>query len=130
MTIDDPHDSRELARRFHAEHERLYAHSLPSPSSSGGAARDRARHLHRPAATRLAGGGLEPPAARAGARGRSTSKRPALGGLRDLRRAGLLAGNRLAGPAIVEQMDTTTVLFPARPPTARDRHLIIRSAHG
>ena len=46
-------------------------------------------------------------------------------------RAGLLAGNRLAGPAIVEQMDTTTVLFPGQTAEVHATGtLIIRSAHG
>ncbi len=33
---------------------------------------------------------------------------------RSTSRDALRAGNRLAGPAIVEQMDTTTVLFPGQ----------------
>ena len=133
VTIDDPRDRAELARRFHAEHERLYAHSLPESVVELVALRVTALGtLPRPAATRLAGGGVEPPAAaRLGARPVYFEE---AGGWVDCAiydRAGLLAGNRLAGPAIVEQMDTTTVLFPGQ---TADVHatgtLIIRSAHG
>jgi N-methylhydantoinase A len=133
VAIDDPRDLGEIARRFHAEHERLYEHSLPDSAVELVALRVTALGaLSRPATPRLADGGATPAAAaRAGARPVFFEE---AGGWVDCpiwHRAELRAGNHLTGPAIVEQMDTTTVLFPGQTAEVHATGtLVVRSAHG
>jgi N-methylhydantoinase A len=116
VAIDDPADAAEAVRRFHAEHERLYAHRLDGAAVEMVALRVAAVGRLPGAAPRpVEAGGPEPPP------GAARARRPVFfeeaGGWVDCaiyERGGLRAGNRIAGPAIVEQMDTTTVLFPGQ----------------
>ena len=105
-----------LATRFHEIHERLYAHRLDGAEVELVALRLTAfGRLPRPAVPAAPAGGPAPPAEALKARRRVYFAEA--GGWVEcpiFERAGLRAGNRLAGPAIVEQMDTTTVLLPGQ----------------
>jgi N-methylhydantoinase A len=105
-----------LAARFHEAHERLYAHRLDGAAVELVALRLTALgRLVRPAVpTTPAGEPTPPPEAH---KGRRRVYFGEAGGWVDCsiyERAALRAGNRLAGPAVVEQMDTTTVLLPGQ----------------
>ena len=108
-----------LVPAFHAEHARRFGHSDPTAPVeivSFGGHRDRAdRHAGTAAAatgrSRAAGGSAkrQPPRLFRG------GQRPAAATGRECpvwRREALLAGNRIAGPAIVEEVSATTVLYP------------------
>jgi N-methylhydantoinase A len=100
----------ELLERFHREHERLYAHSNPGepcelvtyrvtavgrlqkPSAGAREARPGAPTPHAARAVYFDGAGFVPTAI--------------------YRRDALFAGQAIAGPAIVEQVDATTVIPP------------------
>jgi N-methylhydantoinase A len=103
----------EVVRRFHAQHRRLYAHNHPD-------------HPVEFVSARLAAIGLTaaPPLSMRPATGRSVvakERRPVFfdeaDGFDDCPvydREGLDPGAELSGPAIVEQMDTTTVIHPGQ----------------
>ncbi len=131
VPVEDVEDIPGMVRRFHAEHERLYAHSFPD----GGVELVTLRlsafgRLRRPVTGELDAGGPVP-------RSAEKSRRPVYfeeaGGWVECpiyERGELLAGNRLAGPAIVEQMDTTTVLLPGQAAVVHPSGtLIVRSDH-
>ena len=100
----------ELARRFDAEHERLFTFNLDSPREIVNL---RAAALGRPAAAALA----ELPETDGDA-GRAVIDEHEIwvaGGRRPARiydRARLLAGDRIPGPAIIVEMDSTTLVLP------------------
>jgi N-methylhydantoinase A len=105
-----------LAPAFHAEHERRFGHSDPSAPveivSLGVTARG---VIDTPELPRPEKGGATPPAAtRSGVR-HVYFEAGGGGGWYDCTvwaRDGLLAGNEIAGPAIVEEVSATTVLYP------------------
>jgi N-methylhydantoinase A len=107
-----------LAPAFHAEHARRFGHSDPkAPVELVSFAVTATGLIDTPELPRPATGGREPPeAARQGAR-RVYFETAAPGGgeWRECpvwRREALLAGNAIAGPAIVEEVSATTVLYP------------------
>jgi len=105
-----------LTERFHEVHERLYAHRLDDAAVELVSLRLTALgRLPRPAVPAAPAGRLAPEAE--ALKGRRSVYFEEAGGWIDCpiyARDVLRAGNRLAGPAIVEQMDTTTVLFPGQ----------------
>ena len=119
-----------LVRTFHAEHRRLYTYDLPNAQvelvnlrvTGVGILPKRAAE---PAAA--AGGDASP--ARAGERrvhfrGSSAADVPVYG------RAGLVAGMRFEGPAIVDQDDTTTLVAPGFRARVDDAHnILLERAH-
>ncbi len=111
-----PRDLRRLADHFHALHERTYGHA------------NRAEPIEL-VTLRLSGFGTLPtPSPTSVRRGTSRPVRTALAGDRSmllpgarrrrrvpvLDREALLAGNRIDGPAIVEEMDSTTLILPGQ----------------
>ncbi len=107
---------RRLPDRFHALHERTYGHAGPSEQVEVVTLRLSAfGDLDRPEPSVIPRGRREPlPEAHAGAR---RVRLRELGGGRPVpvyRRELLRAGNRVPGPAIVDQMDSTTVVLPGQ----------------
>jgi N-methylhydantoinase A len=107
-----------LVPAFHAEHQRRFGHSDPNAPveivSFGVTAKGL---IDTPELPRPASGVATPPeTARAGARRVYFEAADASGGdwheCRIWRREALLAGNEIAGPAIVEEVSATTVLYP------------------
>ena len=100
-----------LLERFHAEHDRTYGFSAPGRARRG---REPAADEHRQdreaaaaAARRRRGAGAEGAAARLLRRGGRLRRLPDLRPLRACR-----PGRRFAGPAVVEEFDSTTVVHP------------------
>jgi N-methylhydantoinase A len=131
VAVDEVKDVAELVRRFHAEHERLYAHRLDGAAVELVALRLAAvGRLPGAAARQVEAGEPAPPPTALKAR------RPVFfeesGGWVECaiyERGLLLGGNRIAGPAIIEQMDTTTVVFPGQRATVHPSGtLVIASA--
>ncbi len=116
VTAGDVGDIADLIKRFHAEHERLYAHSLEDAAVELVALRVAAIGQLPGAAPRLVEtGGRVPP--------RAAERPPRLvyfeetGGWVECaiyERSRLLADNEIEGPAVIQQMDTTTVVFPGQ----------------
>jgi N-methylhydantoinase A len=105
-----------LAVRFHEVHERLYAHRLDGSAVELVALRLTALGRLPRSAVPAAPAGERAPSAEA-LKGRRRVHFEEAGGWVECplyARSALRAGNRIAGPAIIEQMDTTTVLFPAQ----------------
>jgi N-methylhydantoinase A len=105
-----------LVPAFHAEHARRFGHNDPAaPVEAVSFAVTATGLIDTPELPRPAEGGKEPAAdARSGARlvyfeagsGGDWTECPVW------RREALLAGNDIAGPAIVEEVSATTVLYP------------------
>ncbi|GAB2933947.1 hydantoinase/oxoprolinase family protein [Streptomyces mayteni] len=104
----------ELVADFHRQHEKSYGFAHPgSPVQLVNLRVTALGEVPRPALPRLQDGAAEPPAEAV------TGHRQVDFGAADgpvpttvYDRARLLAGNRLAGPAVIEQLDATTVLPP------------------
>jgi N-methylhydantoinase A len=115
----DAADWAGLASAFHTEHARRFGHSDPkAPVELVSFAVTATGLIDTPELPRLATGGREPPeAARQGTRRVCfETAGPGGGEWRECpvwRREGLLAGNAIDGPAIVEEVSATTVLYPA-----------------
>jgi N-methylhydantoinase A len=107
-----------LAPAFHAEHRRRFGHSDPQASVEIVSFAVTATGLiDTPELPRPAAGGREPPAeARQGMRRvYFESATPGGGGWHEApvwHREALLAGNEIAGPAVIEEISATTVLYP------------------
>jgi N-methylhydantoinase A/oxoprolinase/acetone carboxylase beta subunit len=121
LCADDPEPVSALYRDFLAAHDRIYGYAAAAPARFVNL-----RAVHRVAVT-------SPVLAAAAAAGRTPRRRPVLidaasgfetATIHD--RAALAAGERIAGPAIVEQPDTTT-LIPSgwRCRIAGDFHLLL-----
>jgi N-methylhydantoinase A len=105
-----------LVPAFHAEHARRFGHNDPAaPVEVVSFAVTATGLIDTPELPRPAEGGKEPPAeARTGTRrvyfeagaGSDWAECPVW------RREALLAGNEIAGPAIIEEVSATTVLYP------------------
>jgi N-methylhydantoinase A len=108
-----------LAGAFHAEHARRFGHSDPAaPVEVVSFAVTATGLIDTPELPRPAAGGKEPPQeARLGRRRvYFETAAPGAGEWRECpvwRREALLADNEIAGPAIVEEVSATTVLYPA-----------------
>jgi N-methylhydantoinase A len=107
-----------LALAFHAEHARRFGHSDPkAPVEVVSFAVTATGLIDTPELPRPPAGGKEPPGeARSGKR-RVHFEMSAPGGgnwaeCPVFRREALLAGNEIAGPAIIEEVSATTVLYP------------------
>jgi N-methylhydantoinase A len=108
-----------LVPAFHAEHARRFGHSDPAaPVEIVSFAVTATGLIDTPELPRPAKGRDEPPdEARRGTRRVFYEATEAIGGGNWIaspvwRREALLAGNRIAGPAIVEEVSATTVLYP------------------
>src|ERR1051325_9794249 len=107
-----------LAPAFHAEHRRRFGHSDPQASVEIVSFAVTATGLiDTPELPRPAAGGREPPAAaRQGMRRVSfEAAAPGGGGWHEApvwHREALRAGNEIAGPAVIEEISATTVLYP------------------
>ena len=103
---------------FHTEHARRFGHSDPAaPVEIVSFAVTATGLIDTPELPRPASGGQEPPAgARRGTRRVFFEAGQGGGGnwadCPVWQREALLAGNRIAGPAIVEEVSATTVLYP------------------
>jgi N-methylhydantoinase A len=103
-----------LVPAFHAEHLRRFGHSDPAaPIEVVSFAVTATGLIETPELPRPPQGGREPPSdARSGTRRAFFGS---VGGWAECpvwQREALLAGNRVAGPAIVEEVSATTVLYP------------------
>ncbi|MFQ6672542.1 MAG: hydantoinase/oxoprolinase family protein [Candidatus Tectimicrobiota bacterium] len=132
VPIEDPADLSRLVGRFHHEHDRLYAHSLEGAAVEFVALRLTALgRLARPSTREGPAGESRPPTS--AEKGRRPVYFDEASGWVDCpiyERGELLAGNRLTGPAIIEQLDTTTILFPGQTVAVhRTGTLIFRSAN-
>ena len=118
----------ELKRRFDAAHELRYSHSAAGEPAEIVSIRVSAiGRLLKPPLPRVAAGGPEPSAAaRRGKRRLSfDTSRSVEASVFD--RAALLAGNRINGPAIIEETASTTILEPGDSISVNDYgHLILR----
>jgi N-methylhydantoinase A len=107
-----------LAPAFHAEHARRFGHSDPAaPLEVVSFAVTATGLIDTPELPRPALGGHQPPdeARRGLRRVYFETAGPGGGEWRECpvwRREGLLAGNEIAGPAIVEEVSATAVLYP------------------
>jgi N-methylhydantoinase A len=110
---------RRLADDFHVAHRARFGHADPeAPIEIVGFGAIAIGKVETPELPRLARGGATPPAgARIGSRrvffeGRDPGDAGDWGVAEVLARDKLLAGNRIAGPAIIEEISATTVLYP------------------
>jgi len=107
-------DRAAIKARFDAVHERRYGTSAPEEAAEIVSLRTTVSGtLAKPPLERIEAGGAAPPS-RAGAGTRSAYFAEAGGFVATpvFARAGLLAGNRIEGPALVEEYASTTVVQP------------------
>jgi N-methylhydantoinase A len=118
VTMDVPlacfanEDRTAIKKLFDAEHERRYGTSAPAEPAEIASLRTAVTGvLAKPAFERLARGGETPPKTA----GRGTRQTCFAGQFLDtpaFDRKALLAGNRIAGPALIEEHASTSVLMP------------------
>jgi N-methylhydantoinase A len=103
-----------LTRRFHQLHEATYGHADPTAPVEVVTVRSSAfGELDKPEPSRLRRGIRTPPDdAIVGTRATTVPGMRARTKVAVYRRELLRAGNRLTGPAVIEQMDATTVVLP------------------
>lgn len=119
----------EIGRRFDAEHRRLFMFDLDSPHEVVNLRAVVTAHAAHVAAPRLAAGGPDPGAARTDTVGVWVDGAEHPAGIYD--RARLLAGNVIPGPAVVTEMDSTTLVLPGHAATVDEiGNLIIRPEEG
>ena len=99
-----------LAQRFDALHEQLFTFTLDAEHEFVSLRAVVASRPPRIPAPRINPGGPEPDAARSGEQAVRIDGRAHVATVYE--RGRLLAGNRVRGPAIVTQMDTTTLILP------------------
>jgi N-methylhydantoinase A len=112
-----------LRQAFRAEHDRTYGYSADDEAVQIVAARLTALGGAEPLdLPRLPGApGPDPGAARAGERSAYFAEAGGFVATPLYRRERLLGGHRIEGPAIVEQMDSTTVILPGQRAVVDDR---------
>lgn len=120
----------EISKRFTAEHERMYGYSSPDGVLQAVTFRVRAvGEVPRAVIAREAQAAGDPTATEAGVR---SVYLPECGGHTDCPiydRAQLRPGNRISGPAVIEQMDSTTLLLPGDEAFVDDlRNLVVEVA--
>ena len=105
---------RHLRRGFDQLHRSVYGHANADQDVELVALRLAAfGRLRRPSVAEIPAGRTAPPSeARTGDRPVSLPSQPRATAVPLYRRASLLARNRIAGPAIIEQMDSTTLVLP------------------
>jgi N-methylhydantoinase A len=125
VLLDAPGALDEIGRRFDAEHRRLFMFDLDAEHEVVNLrAVVQARPAHV-AAPELAAGGPDPSPARAGTTSVWIDGAELDAGLYD--RARLLAGNVVPGPAVITEMDSTTLVLPGHAATVdRIGNLVIR----
>jgi len=108
-----------LAEDFHAAHRRRFGHADPeAPIEIVGFGATAIGKVDTPELPELASGGaMPPPAAQIGTRrvffeGEAVGERGGWSAARILLRDKLLAGNAIEGPAVIEEVSATTVLYP------------------
>ncbi|HUG38591.1 MAG TPA: hydantoinase/oxoprolinase family protein [Candidatus Limnocylindrales bacterium] len=108
-------DDRALRRRFLEAHEQVYGFAAPDEPIQVVNTRVVARGLaDPPRLARVPRGGPDPGAAELGRRPVHVDDQLGVVACPVYDRARLLAGHRLAGPAVVEQFDATTLLLPGQ----------------
>ncbi|MCC6523776.1 MAG: hydantoinase/oxoprolinase family protein [Polyangiaceae bacterium] len=108
-----PLDRAAIARRFHAEHDRLYGYELAGEGTGIELINVRVRALGRtekPALPKRAAGGADPGHAGKGSRRAYVPARGAFAAVPVFDGHALRAGNVVAGPALVERTDTTVLV--------------------
>jgi N-methylhydantoinase A len=125
----DTPDPQRIAADFHAEHERSYGHKAEGAAVELVAIRVVARV---PGAALSARMGAETPGTEAGPRSRIAWFGGGRGGVATpvLSRAGLAAAGATAGPLIVEEYDSTTLIPPGATAHVDAHHNIIVSMEG
>lgn len=115
----DPGAWPRLAEDFHAAHRRRFGHADPgAPIEIVGLGAAAIGKVDAPELPALAPGGPEPPAAariatrRVHFEGDAVAARGAWHEAAVYRREALLAGNAIEGPAVIEELSATTVLYP------------------
>ncbi len=105
-------DRAAIKRLFDSEHERRYGTSAPAEAAEIASLRTAVTGiLEKPKFESIASGGLSPlPDAQRGTR--QTYFSGAFVGTTVFAREKLLAGNRISGPAVVEEHASTTILMP------------------
>jgi N-methylhydantoinase A len=112
MTVFKRKDRKAIKRHFDAMHAQRYGTSAPEERAEIVSLRSTVTGIMRkPPQRKIARGGNAPPATA------SAGKRPVYYGGRfhstpTYRRDALLAGNRIKGPALIEEYASTTVLMP------------------
>lgn len=135
LTIDIPENPRDIIAdailAFHRQHEALYGHS--NRTASVEFVNLRTVHVHRATGRDAEALG----ATRTGTLKPVSSRKvffDSYGGFADtpvFDRRDLIGGDRIEGPAIVEQADTTLVIHPRQRASVRpDRSILIEVAHG
>ena len=109
-----PQDRDGIKQRFDAVHETRYGYSAPGEKAEIVSLRSAVTGLLRkPAFEPIATGGAEPPRRRFAATRRSISPKPGATSIRrPMTAPGCVAGNRIAGPALIEEYASTTVVHP------------------
>ncbi|HZT50848.1 MAG TPA: hydantoinase/oxoprolinase family protein [Stellaceae bacterium] len=114
MEVFERRDREAIKRHFDAQHEFRYGTCAPAERAEVVSLRTTVTGVMRkPPQEPIEAGGRAP------RKSAATGRRPVYfgeeGGFRDTptyARAGLLAGNRISGPALVEEQASTTVLYP------------------
>lgn len=119
-----------LADQFHTIHEQVHGYASPDAPVEIVALRIVARSaVPRPAFKEQPAGGNDPSRARIGSRRAYFDEARGFTDCPLYDRAALLPGNRLTGPAILEQMDSTTVILPGQEAEVdRYRNVVIHEA--
>jgi len=115
----DPGAWTRLAEDFHVAHRRRFGHADPAaPIEIVGLGATAIGKVDAPELPALAAGGPAPPAAAQAAmrqvffEGDAIGEPGAWAAARIVERARLLAGNVVEGPAVIEEVSATTVLYP------------------
>ena len=97
-------------------HKTRYGYSAPGEKAEIVSLRSAVTGLlGKPAFEPIAAGQVAPPEAPAAAPARSISRKPATCRDPAYERKGAIAGNRIAGPALIEEYASTTVVHPGDP---------------
>ena len=118
----DPERAAEVVERFHAAHAKRYGYSYRTPRPEAATGRQAVEWVNlrvvgvgavgRPSVVPLSPGDGRPERARTGSRGVVFAGRVVECPIYD--RARLRPGDRVGGPAIVEEFGSTTVVFPGQ----------------